>query len=440
MTPYKETDIKNKFWTPEEWEKNLPSPGFVTDFVLATRGFNTPTKFCAWTALFLISSVLKRHTELDWGMLKFYANLFVFFVAPPALCAKSTVVNWATDQLLRDFHTYIEDPVVQEMKKLHNLIVGSATPEGLFRLLSMRKKCRVKNVFGESIPINHGSNVTIVISELSTFLGKSQYKQGLVQQLINLYDCKENDDCVTANDRKKILKNVYVTLLGATTPDGFDSSLPDQITGQGFLSRIVINMMDGPTRAYSYPHIVEGGPTVEDLQKRLAWVAESAIGTYTLSERAGKIYDSWYRRYSNQYTKGYGTPGRERDNIHVLKVALLLRAQRYEDGKTITSKDIKKAIHLIDDVRRDAIETTRGIGLDEHKKKIEIVRRMVRKRKEVTRRELLRSLSSRRIAASDITYALNQLKESGDVEITRGGRTVQGPSSDGDEVYLWKGE
>lgn len=440
MTPFKETDVTNKFWTSEEWDTNLPSPGFVTDFVLATRGFNTPTKFCTWTALYMISSVLKRHTELEWGMLQFYANLFIFFVAPPALCAKSTVVNWAADNILRRFHEHLSDPVVQEQKKIHNLIVGAATPEGLFKMLGQRKKVRIHNANNESVVISHGSTVAIIISELATFLGRCQYKQGLVQKLTDLFDCRSYDNNVTAGERQKTLTDIYVTLLGATTQDGFDLSLPEQVVGEGFLSRIIINLMDGPTRFYSYPHVVENGPSVEDLQKRLAWVAKNSMGVYTLSAKAQTTYTKWYQKYNKQYQRGCGIPGRERDYIHILKVALLLRVQRYEEGKEISLQDIKEAIRLIDDVRCDAVETARGIGLDEREKKIEAVRRYVRKRGDITRRELLRSMSSRRITANDITYALSELHSNSTVDIIRGGKSVPRPSSDGDEIYCWKGE
>lgn len=440
MTPFKETDVTNKFWSPEDWDIHLPSPGFVTDFVLATRGFNTPTKFCAWTALFLISSVLKRDTEMDWGgMLKLYPNLFIFFVAPPALCAKSSVVNWGADEILRGYHEYILDPILKEKKTLYNIIAGSASPEGLFKSLAPRRSKTIQGLNGEFETVTHGSNATVIISELSNFLGKSQYKQELVPSLIKFYDCQDHDDNTTAGQRKKKLRDIYVTLLGATTQDGFDHSIPNQVTGGGFLSRVIINMMDGPTRFYAHPQVVEAGPTSDDLKKRLAWIAINSIGMYSFSKEAEKKYISWHKKYIKQYVNGFGIPGRERDNIHVVKLALLIRVQRYEEGKVISVQDVQEAIKLIDDVRRDAVETIRGIGLDEREQTNETIRRFIRRRGDITRRELLRALSSRRITANDITYALVDLCANGDVEIMRGGKTAPRASSDGDEVYYWMG-
>src|SRR6056297_1303363 len=97
--PYSEKDV-TKVWQDEEWDANLPQPGFLTDLVLTTRGIETPTKFAIWSGIFAISTILKRDAYLNWGFKPLYPNMYIILVAPPRMCAKSTVIDICEDIFL----------------------------------------------------------------------------------------------------------------------------------------------------------------------------------------------------------------------------------------------------------------------------------------------------------------------------------------------------
>ena len=233
--PFDEREVK-QFWEYEDWDKLLPSPGFITDFVLATRGLTTPTKFCIWSALFTISSVVRRDAELDWKPLRFFPNLYVFLVGPPCFTGKSTIIDHYVDKLLTSFHKHIKDPIEREKKKIRNKITSSCTPEALINGLA-RRVIHPRDAKGTMQDVKIGSECCIVTGELSTFLGKQQYNAGLIQKLTSLYDCKENDRAITLSRTKDELEDIYVTLIGGMTQSGLENSIAEAALEEGFLSR-----------------------------------------------------------------------------------------------------------------------------------------------------------------------------------------------------------
>lgn len=434
--PFDEKNVE-KFWVKEAWDNLLPEPGFVTDFVLATRGLSSPTKFCVWTALFLISSVVKRDVELLWKPLRFYPNLYIFLVAPPCFCGKSTIIDFAEEHLLATFHKHILNPVLQAKKEIRNSVTAKCTPESLVTLMKPLIKMR-RDLKGDLYQVPVNSELTVTTGELAVFLGKQQYNMGLIQLLTSLYDCKASDRSHTLSRGAEKLKNIYVTLIGGITQTGLENSIPEATLEEGFLSRVLLISQDIPTRLYTKPRTVIGGPSVTELQKRLAWIAENAHGVYQLSNEAKRDYKNWYGRFVAKHGRGQMLRGRERDAGHLLKVSLLLRIQRYEKGKTIEMKDYVKAKQMIESLQEDAQDTTGGLGLGERVKKLRVVRKYVKRRGNVPRRVLQKSMSSRGILTDTMDAALRELKNTEEIEIILNGKSRLYPGNV-DEEYKWIG-
>ena len=274
MKPLTTRDVKQT-WADEEWDKYLPASGFITDFVTATRGIESPTQLAVWAAIFTISSLLKRDAYLQWYPNPLYPNMFIVMVAPPRICAKSTIARVA-DEILVEFPSLITDHKLSQRKKLP-IIRSKATPEGI----SMMLKPTVDSIIDEKTQkvmlITRDSHLAIIISELSTLINKKLYNQGLIGKLTDLYDCKELDSDVTQGRGEQEFKNIYVTLLGATTIDGLKDAIPEEAFGDGFMSRVILVNQPSSTRSYPMPfNIPEIG--LQDLIKRAAFMAENALG------------------------------------------------------------------------------------------------------------------------------------------------------------------
>lgn len=436
--PFDDTKVK-KFWPDEDWDKLLPSPGFITDFVLSTRGLTTPTKFCIWTALFIISSVVRRDAELDWRPLRFFPNLYIFLVGPPNFTGKSTIIdNYAEQYLLTTFHKHIKDPIERERKKIHNIVTSSCTPEALFNMLS-KQVIHPRDVNGKMRDITIGAECCIVVGELSTFLGRQQYNAGLIQKLTSLYDCKKRDKAVTLSRQQDDLEDIYVTLLGGMTQTGLENSVAESALEEGFLSRVIMVSQPEPTRDYSRPVVVEGGPTVEDLQKRLAWIAVNAKGVYTPSDNVIRAYDRWYRKFVFNHAQGNMPRGCERYGKHLLKLAMLIRMNRYEPGSMIEIEDYKAAKKMVEVLQKETEETTATLGGGITVKTIARVRRFIKKRGSVDRKHIQKSLSSRAISTDTINVALRELMQLREIRVLLNGKERKYPG-DPDEHYEWKGD
>lgn len=435
--PFDEHEVK-QFWEYEDWDKLLPSPGFITDFVLATRGLTTPTKFCIWSALFTISSVVRRDAELDWKPLRFFPNLYVFLVGPPCFTGKSTIIDHYIDKLLTSFHKHIKDPIEREKKKIRNKITSSCTPEALINGLA-RRVIHPRDAKGAMQDVKIGSECCIVTGELSTFLGKQQYNAGLIQKLTSLYDCKENDRAITLSRTKDELEDIYVTLIGGMTQSGLENSIAEAALEEGFLSRVIIISQPEPTRDYSMPLTVEGGPAIEDLQKRLAWISLNAKGIYTPSAKVKRAYDRWYRKFISLYAKGSMPRGCERHGKHLLKLAMLIRMNRYKPGTVIEMEDYMTARRMIDALQQDTEEATSMLGAGVTLRAMSVVRKYIKKRGTVARRDIRKSLSARGILTDTMDAALRELMANGEITVLLKGKVRRYPG-DIDEHYEWKGD
>ncbi len=387
--------------------------------------------------MFLVSSVLKRDAYFDWGPLNFFANLFVFLVAPPRKCAKSTTINWGTNKILENYHLDIEDPILQAKKKV-NILRSKGTAEGLFDFLRSKSgRIPVKESTGKYGSIELGATVSITVSELATFLGRQKYNVGLIEKLTDLYDCKDYDDDLTKGQGHHKIKDLYVTLFGATTASGLRDSIPEAAFGEGFMSRIIIVYQETPTRCFPTPKIVHGAPTAQSLSKRLAWIAENAQGKFTLSKEAKVSYEKWYHMFHNKSPEPNEIRQYTRLDNHLLRTAMLIRAQRYERGTEITVKDFNEALIILESTLNNSHQATDDVGASLFRKCVmRISQTIQRHEKGISRRNLLR-YNSRDYNVQIIHPALNQLYQEGRIEITVETKKMHSVSTAGVEVYKW---
>lgn len=394
----------------------LPRPGFVTDFVNTGRGMESPTLFFIWNALWLLSTILKREAWLKWYPGKLWPNLYCLIVAPPALCRKSSSMSIAS-KLLRNLPFYLPS-TVESYKKDTRIITGKATPEGLLMSLAPEEKM----FLGQSstttnpkiITVKKGSQIALSISEFAVFLGKQQYNTGLVTLLTDLFDCKDFDGEVTRGRGDKPLEDIYVTLFGAITPDGLRLSIPEEAFGGGFMSRMIIAYQSTPTKIYSMPKRLEGYPVAEDLYLKLAWIARNALGEYHLTPEAESYYDEWYREWKTSlFENGAERAEENRIDSLILRVALLMRAQEYREGREITVENIEHAKRLLEYTLATSRAATEDVGGTAYTAHMNAIKRVLQRRGTMTRRELSMFMSSRGAVAREISEIVDQLAVEG---------------------------
>lgn len=444
-TPFDEANVKDHFWKEEEWDEFLPSPGFITDFVLHLRGIMTPTSFCFWSGAFVISNILQRDAFLRWFPDPIFANFFIVFVAPPRICAKSTAVRFGEKLLYKYTDLLADNPRLVFLKEPR--IYNRATPEGLNDILSP-----VEKLFeGDTKPLKRGSSCAIIVSELANFLGKQKYNAGLTEKLIDLYDCKDKHREMSRSHGVEMQEDTYVTLFGATTTEGLEESIPSIAMGGGFISRLIIDSNEKATRwsGHHRPRPVVGGPTQKDLLERMAWIAKNSQGEYVFSKEADAYYIQRYNEIGKLLQSEDNLKKRDlnqRYDIHLVKLAMLLRAQRYDPGEIISNRrfhtielfDIQEADRILQRTFARNHEVFAEVGVTEYHKCLGRISKKIQESPGITRTELLRATTTYSNAEL-LSRVLFQLNEEKKLRIIKNGERTTQPSRYGKEKYFWHG-
>jgi len=432
-TAFSEDDFE-KFWKDEDFDRHLPKPGFITDFVMALRGVETPTIFAFWAAVFVMSSLLKRDAYLQWFPENIYPNFYIMLVAPPRVCAKSTSLSFG-GKLLQDVHNVL--PGALKFKKMPNLMTTRATPESLADALVPEE---YKYAEGGTIhTVTRGSELAIIASEASTFLGKQKYNLGLIDRLTHLYDCHDTDQDRTRKTGVQLYKDIYVTFISATTPEGVRSSIPEEAFEGGFMSRLVVVYQDHATRMYPFP--IPVGITKKDLVARLGWIAEHAQGGYVLAPEAIAEHERFYTGFHESLQSREDRSERKKNmfhrfDIHLLKLALILRAQRYEAGNIIGLDDYMKAREILDTtLERDNLPVE-NIGASDHDNHYNRIKGLLQRRP-LSRQDLLRAMSPYRCYVEEVNKILDSLLGEASITITLNGKGETTISRNTKEIYTW---
>jgi len=431
------------WWPAEPFDKAVPQGGWIADFVHATRGVETPTKFSAWSAIFVLSSTIRRDAWFRWFPSPVYPNFYIIVVAPPRICPKSTSVRFG-EKFITAMPHYFSDPKMQ-LQKMPNMIRSKATPEAIGEAL--RPKQETYKIVGDDgkekiYTVNTDSQAAVIISELETFLGKQKYNEGLIGRLTDLYDCKDEDSEETIGRGKINYKNVYLTIFGGTTPEGIDESIPKEAMKGGFMSRVVLVYQNFPSRTYPMPRPVSSAPDGTELTRRLAWVNQNAQGEYYFSSEAMEEYNSWYRGFKKKLSSDNNEKRKDlryRYDIHLLKLSMLIRAQRYTPGKEITIDDFRAAQYMLEETYRDNHELTSEVGVSQYTKAYNRVVSLLKKKKR-TRRAIMQNCSPYGFTADLVSKILEQLSQEGKIEAKLHGEPQEDLTHKGNEIYLWLGE
>lgn len=450
IPPFVEEEDSNIFWKPEYGDEGLPSRrGFITDLVYHTRGMEIPTLFMVWGGLFALSTAIKREAWIAWFPDPLFSNFYTLLVGP-AGSKKGAAIN-IIKSILRNFQSRIRDKNIIRMKNVE-LICDKLTPESMLNAMVPENRNGdsffftdktgkfLLNSNGKAIKYEKTSECGIVISEASVSLGKQKYSEHIIQLLLDIYDCHDIWEWRTISRGSQFLHKLHTTMLAGTTMTGFREAIPQAAAADGFLSRSVIVNQPLADRCFSIPKPTENGPTLDDLRDRFAWIVEHTLGEYALTDEAFTEYDTWYKSFHKSLRSDPITAGmRSRLPQQVLKIAFLLRAQRYDTrDKKIHIYDIRDAIRLLELTSRNMNSVVVQIGADDFLRKKDVIENYLQGKKIEVRSKLL---SNTRIKAEDLNHILNQLQQENKIRVMNSdGDDLVRVGTKGDEQYAWKEE
>jgi hypothetical protein len=412
-------NLQDEPFAKEDTEGFLLSNSFMTDFALTYRGYEAPLIFWIWGAIFAVSSMLKRQSYLKFGHKREYPNLYLMFVAPPGVAKKTTSIDFALG-IMRDSVEHIQHPKTRVMRSPH--IINDATEEALHKELKPQKSPvsyeeirpgGEKSVVSEVV--NTGSNAVITANEMTTIISKKKYQGGIVTKLTSLYDCRDVDERVTVSHGRERLENIFVNFFGATTPGAIKTQFPEDALSGGLISRMVSIFVDSSPRSFPLPVVFKGVPSEKELAKRLAWIADHAIGEYRFTPEAMEMYRTVYYPKIQHY-KESGDEHTQmlyaRMDTLLRKIPVILRAMEYTPGNEVGFEHLELAWKLIQYSISTSSSLLNKLGEGEDfKTKVRVMTRM-KSKKIVTFRQLSTSLS-RYVRAYDLKFLLLDLHEMG---------------------------
>jgi hypothetical protein len=299
----------------------------LASYVKLYENVETSDAYDFWSGVWLLSSAIGRKVVVARPHAPVFLNTYVILCAESGITRKSSAVNGAANLLATH--------VLREERDIA-LVQGGTTAEGLDNILS------------------HDGHAALISSELVNLLGKERYNASLPGRLTDLYDCPSIYTRQTAGHGRVDIRNVYLTLLGASTPSWLVRAVNPDVVEGGFTSRCLFVIEEKPKRLIAWPEVSTNGGQTELVLSLLAKTVSMAdevrerVGGIHLTAVARRVFTEWYE-HRTLVTDAYGSSFQAREDHHVLRLAGLLAAS---DGSwEIDDHHIHHCIQAIQHVR-----------------------------------------------------------------------------------------
>lgn len=320
-------------------------PNWIDGFMLYTENTEPPRLFRKWTALSIIAAALQRKVRMEWGTsLIFYPNLYVVLVGKSAT-GKGTAMNPGLD-LIRDLGTI-------------RIAANATSLQALIRRLKETNLTDVDMITGKT---NFHSSMTIYSKEFTVFLG--YHNRELMAALCDWYDCDNKWSYDTISRSTEEIIGVWVNLIGGTTPDLIQSSLPIESIGGGLTSRIIFVYADKKDKIVPLPMQSTKDLQLYDILLQDLEKISMLSGVFKHTEGFSSAWHDFC--YSSEENPPFYNPkfdgylGRRR--THVMKLSMIMSAARGTHDLVVTRDDFEAALRILVEVEQLMPLVFRGVG------------------------------------------------------------------------------
>jgi len=344
---------------------------WIDKFIDYTENSEPPLLYRKWVAVSTIAAALERKTFLEWGTFNLYPNMYIILVGPPA-ARKGTAMS----------------PGTKMLRKLGVKLAAEAiTREAL--ISTLKGSYKTDSILGEHAKLIPHSSLTIVSPELTVFLGYNNVI--LMADLSDWYDSAERWTYRTKNSGVDEINGIFVNLLGATTPELLQTTLPRDAIGGGLTSRMIFVYEEKkgklcPTPFLNAEQVELGEILYEDLER-----IYQMKGNFVIAEAFIRRWITWYTDqeehppFTDQRFQGY----LGRRQVHILKLSMILSAA--ESSKMIIElKHLEDAILLLEKTEIKMPGVFGGIGSNALAPVMERILVTVRTRKKIELDEIVK--------------------------------------------------
>lgn len=332
--------------------------------------------FHKWVGISMVASALRKKVHLGLGRLKIYPNLYVVLVAEPGIARKTQAINFGLD-------------IVHQIPA----IITSADSVTVQQLLVDIEQAACDEAMPDCTTFRHAS-LSIISKEFETFLGQKGDNVKMLVTLTDLFDGSETPwKHRTKHSGQTSIPSVFLTLLGATTPDSLASCLPPSAIGGGLTSRILFVWSTMKTKKVPIPQETE-----EILQLRSDLIHDLSVisriaGKYKMTQECEKKYIEWYMNYdetskhrlcSDPAFNGWYS----RKPLFIMKLSQIFTAIR-NSSLLIEWSAYEEAALAVEEVERAMGKTFTSIGKSEIAQEVDLVRSLISQHKIIAEKKLL---------------------------------------------------
>lgn len=372
---------------------------WIKQVLNATEESESPVRYFYWSAISAISAVARRNIYLDKYYYILYPNLYVLLVGESGL-RKGVPISLAQKLVSKINCTRV--------------LSGRGSIQGIIKNLSQTFTLPDRSLITDAIGF-------LVSSEFDAMLVKDDSAFTL---LTDLYDTHFKTDWkniikVAGTDH---LKNIYLSLIGASNETNLMSAIPKNAIGGGFVARTIIVLEEKRRLLNDLTERPKVIPDYDALAKRLFEIS-NIKGEFKYDNLGKELYQHWYASFMKvESMDKTGTLERIHDTI--LKVAMCISLSRKND-LVLLKDEIEEAIE-------ECLNCTAGmkkvfLGSGEHSlaKPTAMVLKMliINPEHKLSRKRLLTELYGT-ADAYDLDRIIDTLSQSGAIDSYQNGKDV----------------
>ena len=298
----------------------------------------SPSSYDFWSACWLVSNAVGRRVTVNRPHAPVFLNIYAILCAEAGITRKSSAVRAAT--------TMLSQYALSTDSRM-DVLSGGITTEMLSANLA-----RLTALWGNS-------HLALSSSELVSLLGRERYNSGLPGRLTDLYDCPSIHTRSNISTGTTHAREIYITLLGASTPSWLVRSVNPDVVEGGFTSRCLFVIEDKPKRLIAWPEVAHDNAVrltqlvsdMHTLRKDAEYCTQRA-GGIRLTRVAREAFTGWYEGRTIA-SDAYGASFQAREDHHILRLCGILAAS---DGSwEIDEHHISHATHAISHIKHSGM-------------------------------------------------------------------------------------
>jgi hypothetical protein len=384
---YTAADLQRARDEEAELDELVPASGFFRDYIEYTRESEAPMLFHFYTGVVGLAATVNRRCGFPMGPTgNIYPPLGIMLLGPSGI--KKTSASDIMVNILMDTQVV---PIYSE----------KVTPEALVD--GMKK--------GQAVGL-------IYAPELSVFLGKQSYMEGIVPLLTRLMDSPDKWTTATISRGEITLTNIALTSLMCSTSDWFVSNTPADMFGGGFIARNLLIHQTISPRIIPIPRARNDRLRQEVVNKMLD--IHSMMGMMSFNNGAEKCYVDFYHQNKlekpeHEMLESY----HQRKGSHAIRLAMLLHLSTHGTFE-ICYECFERSLALLRFTERFLPALLKGMFRTEAGLETDKVLRVISSfNAPIPHSTLVRRLQYA-MNAAQVKKVVQALKESGDITETAG--------------------